>query len=182
MTTAAATKKTAAKATAAKPEDAKPEDVKTDAAAPATSGLGFALKVERANVTEIKRVAPPKREKEHNPTEEAVKHSRETGEVLAFPGLPDEDAVKKVISLLRRAANDADHGMQIQTVKDGETYTVNFKAVDRKRDRKYTADEIRAWLLENGKGDYTGVKIPNELREEFRVAKGFAKAKKTSAK
>lgn len=176
MTTAAATKKTAAKATTARPEDAKP-----DAAAPATSGLGFALKVERAAVTEIKRVAP-KRVKEDNPTEEAVKHSRETGEVLAFPGLPDEDAVKKVTGLLRRAANDADHGLQIQTVKVGDTWTINFKAVDKKRDRKYTADDIRAWAKENGHGDFSGVKIPAEVRESFKKANGFVKEKKTSAK
>lgn len=153
----------------------------TPAPVPATSGLGFALKVERAKVGEIKRAAP-KREKEENPTEEAVKHSRENGDVLAFSGLPNEEAVKKVTGLLRRAAADADHGIQIQTVKDGDTWTINFKATDKKRDRKYTADDIRKWASENGKGDFTGKKIPNDVRDEFKVAKGFVKAKKAAAK
>lgn len=175
--------KAAAKAPAAKTDDTTAKSGDTTApAAPATGGLGFALKVERAAVTEIKRAAP-KREKEENPTEEAVQHSRKTGEVLAFTGLPDQDAVKKVTGLLRRAAQDADHGMQIQTVQDGNTFTINFKAVDKKRDRKYTADDIRKWAKENDLGDFTGKKVPNEVRDQFRTANGFdKKAKKAAAK
>lgn len=176
--------KAAAKSTAtAAKSDETPETVTPAAApAPATSGLGFELKATRAAVAEIKRAAP-KRVKEENPTEEAVKHSRETGDVLAFPGLPNEEAVKKVTGLLRRAANDADHGIQLQTVKDGDTWTINFKAIDKKRDRKYTADDIRKWANENGKGDFAGKKIPNEVRDEFKKANGFdKKTKKTAAK
>jgi len=170
--------KTAPKTAAAKDET--PASAPT-ASAPATSGLGFTLKVERAKVEEIKR-QPPKREKEENPTEEAVKHSRETGEVLAYSGLPNEEAVKKVTGFLRRAASDAGHGIQIQKVQDGDTFTINFSAVEKKRDRKYTAADIRKWAKENGHGDFAGVKIPNEVRDAFKTANGFGKKTKTTAK
>lgn len=172
----AANTKTAARGTAAKNETPA-----AAAPAPATGGLGFSLKVERAKVEEIKR-QPPKREKEENPTEEAVKHSRENGEVLAYSGLPNEEAVKKVVGFLRRAASDAGHGIQIQKVQDGDTFTINFKAVEKKRDRKYTADDIRKWSIENGKGDWTGKKIPNDVRDAFKEANGYGKKSKASTK
>lgn len=184
MTTAQKSKSTAAKSTAA----AKADEVKGDeaqTAAPTTGGLGFALKVERAAVTEIKRAAP-KRVKEDNPTEEAVKHSRENGEVLAFSGLPDEEALKKVTGLLRRAASDAGHGIQLQSVQAGDgTWTINFKSVDKKRERQYTSEQIRAWARENGYPQYSDakLKITNDVREAFKDANGFVKkSKKTSAK
>ena len=167
----AANTKTTAKATAAKPADEKP------AATDATAGLGFSLTVTRAAVEKIER-KPSVKAKEPNPTTEAVEHSKKTGEILAYPGLPNEEAVKKVTGLLRRAASDADHGIQIQTVQDGDTWTINFKATDKKRDRKYTADDIRKWAKENGKGDFTGVKIPEEIRNEFKIANGFVKKTK----
>lgn len=164
------------------PKTAPKTDETATATAPAAAGLGFALKVERAKVEKIERQAP-KREKEANPTEEAVKHSRETGDVLAFNGLPNEEAVKKVVGFLRRAAADADHGIKIQTVQDGDTWTINFEATERKRDRAYTADDIRKWAKDNGKGDFAGKKIPNDVRDAFKAANGFdKKSKKTAAK
>lgn len=170
--------KTATRKPAAQPEE------KSAETPTATGGLGFALNVQRADVTEIKREAP-KRAKEPNPTEEAVKHSRETGDVLAFAGLPNEDAVKKVTNFLRRAANDADHGIQIQTVQTGDTWTINFKSVDKKRDRKYTAADIRTWAAENGYPQYgkdDKLKITAEVRDAFKSANGFdKKVKKASA-
>lgn len=183
MTTAQKSKSTAAKSTAAKTDEDKASETQT--AAPTTGGLGFALKVERAAVTEIKRAAP-KRVKEDNPTEEAVKHSRENGEVLAFSGLPDEDALKKVTGLLRRAASDAGHGIQLQSVQASDgTWTINFKSVDKKRERQYTSEQIRAWARENGYPQYSDskLKITNDVREAFKSANGFVKkSKKTSAK
>lgn len=158
------------------------QPAETTATPAETGGLGFSLTVTRAAVDKIERQAP-KREKEPNPTEEAVKHSRETGDVLAYNGLPNEEAVKKVTGFLRRAASDADHGIQIQVVEEGNgAYTINFKAIDKKRDRKYTAEDIRKWAKENGRGDFDGVKIPNEVREAFKTANGFGAKTKASAK
>lgn len=168
-----ATKTAAARKNTAQ-TDAPTEETKNDP----TAGLGFSLTVQRG--TEIKRQAP-KREKEPNPTEEAVKHSKDTGEVLAYP-LPDEEAVKKVMSLIRRAASDADHGVAFQTVKQEDgTYVLNFQATA-KRERKYTAKEIRDWAVENGYPQYTDskLKITDEVRDAFKTAKGFNK--KASAK
>lgn len=180
---ATATKSTARKTTAEQPADVKADEVKADA--PATGGLGFALNVTRAAVTEIKREAP-KRAKEPNPTEEAVQHSRQTGEVLAFTDLPDAEAVKKVTNFLRRAAADAQHGIQIQSVQaDNGTWTINFKAVEKKRDRKYTAKDIRTWAVANGYPQYSDdkLKITADVRDAFKAANGFdKKAKKDSAK
>lgn len=171
--------KSSAKNTAAKAETAAPTAAPTT---DATAGLGFSLNVTRASVDKIER-KPVSKVKEPNPTEEAVKHSKDTGDVLAFNGLPDAEAVKKVTGLLRRAASDADHGIQIQTVQDGDgTWTINFRATDKKRDRKYTADDIRKWAKDNGHGDLSGMKIPNEVRDAFKAAKGFGKKSKAAAK
>lgn len=143
---------------------------------PAPSGLGFELKPRRADVADVRRNAT---NREPNPTEEAVKHSHDTGEALAFDGLPDGEAVKKVEGFLRRAASDAGHGIKIRaTVGDDGTHTVTFQATKQKRERQYTVEDIRTWAETNGFGKISG-KVPANVRDAFKTANGYAK---TSAK
>lgn len=113
-------------------------------------------------------IEPPKREEKYNPLEDAVLQSLDGP--LSVP-VNDEKQAAEVKNYVRRAATKNDLGLQMQ-YRDG---AVHFRATREKRQRKYTTEEIRSWALDSGYGDYSGVKVPQEVRDAFKVANGFAK-------
>lgn len=103
-----------------------------------------------------------------NPVLNTVVHSLENDTPLAFD-LKSETQAKDVKNLLRRAAQTLGCGLKLSTTAhDNGTYTVDFHATARKRTRKYSADDIRAWAKDNGY-PHTGP-VTKETREAFKAA------------
>lgn len=152
----------------------------------ATENAPFALPtlVRSAGITRARKNTEP------SPTNDAVIMTLTEGP-LAYPA-PDDEAVKKLVNWLQRsaveinAARKADGEPEISLSKsvdalaDG-TFLVNFQAKTGKREAKYTADDVRAWAKDQGFGDFTGVKIPKEVRTAYRVAHGYEKEKEKVA-
>lgn len=97
-----------------------------------------------------------------------------------------EDDVKKVKSLLSRARTkhdtaDAPLGLTQSVSASGTgTFLVDFEANRNKRQRTYTAKEIKDWAVENGHEVITG-KIPQTVRDAFRESRGLKVKAKVEA-
>lgn len=134
-----------------------------------------------------------------NPLAGAVAYSVDNPQMIPVPlALPDGKSAdaRAVTNYLRRDLGDQELRLSVQYQDDkgnvlhtkrtkdenGATVTtypegvtqVHFVAKPGKTERKYTADDIRAWAKDNGHGEITG-KIPANVREAFKLAKGYAK-------
>lgn len=120
-----------------------------------------------------------------NPLESAVVQSLQNDMALQV-AVKDADQAKAVTNLLRRAqakldkaaADEYQSGVRMNVQhRDG---AVHFHAKYGTVNRKYTAADIRTWWDEqpHADGDWDGKgKIPTDVREAYKVAFGFAKAK-----
>lgn len=145
------------------------QTAKAPAEATTTAPAPLALSVRRSEG-----VKKAKREREFNPTEEAVLASANGEGALAFDVATEQDA-DRVLSLLQRAASDNKLGMSKSKTQNADgSWTVDFEAKNEKRARKYTNVDIRTWAAANGWGEVSGP-IPKELRDAYKVANGFAK-------
>jgi len=86
----------------------------------------------------------------------------------------DEDAAKRAVAFLIRAADDLKHGLEKDYASNGANFTVRFRAKDR-RQKRYSDAEIRVWAESTHWGTINGT-IPKDVREEFRRVHGFEKA------
>lgn len=83
------------------------------------------------------------------------------------------DEVKRVKGLLATARKNKDIGLTQSVSESGTgTFLLDFAANATKRERKYTAADIRKYALENGHGEIIG-RIPQHIRDAFREANGF---------
>ena len=143
--------------------------------APAQSAPPVSLSVRRSEG--VKRA---EREKESNPFTEYVQASLDQGCALAVDAA-DEETAKRYTSLLRRAAQDLNVGLSQSTTPNGDgTFSVDFEAKGRKRARKYTNADIRAWYAEAyrtdaGPAELSGP-ISKSIRELFKEANGYGKS------
>jgi len=124
--------------------DVYPDD---NASAPAQSVTSLSmLDVEETDEPLPKRTRSTK----ENPFAAHVKRSLDTGKALKVTA-PDAQAASEVEGLVRRAASNAEHGIDVRKVEnDNGSVTVHFKSNPAKRARAYTVDDVRAWARENG--------------------------------
>jgi len=123
------------------------------------------------------------RESAPNPLTGIVKRTEKEGP-LKIP-VANVDQAKDVTRLLRRDAVANQSGVRIQyhdakgkSVDVEKAREVHFAAKPRS-ERKYTADDIRAWSQSTITVETVedGEKIPDFVRAAFKVAKGFTKVK-----
>lgn len=103
---------------------------------------------------------------EPNPLEGAVKASVDAGyKPMQFGPIPTE-MVNKAKNLMHRAAREAGHGLTIrETAGEEGIVTLVYCAKKDKKERKYTIDQVRAWVEEN-------------YSEQERAAAGYASDKR----
>ena len=92
--------------------------------------------------------------------------------------VPNAD-VKEVVGLLRRAANDAEHGLKIRETDQGDgTTVVRFRAETVKRSRAYTVADVRTWARSQGYSEAELLpKVGRHVSTAYRVAHGHKVAK-----
>lgn len=114
----------------------------------------------------------------------ARKAGDKVGASLEFKVSSEKD-VEAVVGMLRRDSRESEHGVSIQyfdgrgtVVKDAKKARVVAFAARTKRQRQYTADEVRQWLRENGRPVPNG-RLPKETTAEFRAAMAAQEEKTT---
>lgn len=128
---------------------------------------------------------------EPNPLEEHVK-------AVVKQGPQELDVVnvehaKRAVTLLRRAATDNGFGLKLKYVDvngiqassleklTSDVMLVLFEVTNEKRNRAYTADQIRQYAIERGYGEeYYTPKIHPDLRAEFKTWFNSAEGDMTS--
>lgn len=118
--------------------------------------------------------------KQPNPLESFVKEALSTGEPMELD-VKDSEQAKAANALLRRAQGELGCGLKIQFVnkagKQGSkldelgknVVLVLFEATKQKRNRAYTAADIRAYAVaRNYDAKYFEPKIHEDLRAEFK--------------
>lgn len=135
------------------------------AAKPAPS---FAVEVAPdASVLKTTRTAKP------NPLLESLQNSLDMGRALQVPVTSAEQG-SEVENYLRRAAKTLGCGL---SMRNTGTHVV-FQGKPTKRERKYSAVDIRKWAEENGASkDMLYPRISKEVRAKFRLAHGIDKVK-----
>lgn len=97
---------------------------------------------------------PPRTRKSAvNPYAGIVANSLETGRAKKTPALPTAEIVSDVTGLLRRAASDAGHGIEVRAVATDAGTVLHFQSKEQKRSRSYTVADVRSWASENGYSD-----------------------------
>lgn len=152
-----------------KTPDVKPEEKKSDVPA-----FDF-------SVIEVKEAAElPKQERKTTPPNimaAKVAKSVEAGyRPMEFGPIPAA-SVDEAKSLMHRAARDAGHGLNVREVpqEDGSVLLV-FLAKQEKKTRKYTNDEVRAWVAkQQAEGvDFPGYdpkkRVPGSVTKLYRAA------------
>lgn len=138
---------------------------------------------------EVKELPTAVRNVEANPLEQHVINALDKG-VQTFP-VPDGERAKQAYNFIRSAARDYSLRVRYTTADDkaltpeqahASTQEVwvyflvkSEKPARKERKARYTSADIRAWLKDQGRTVPTG-KLSKEIRQEFRVAKGFAEA------
>lgn len=151
---------------------------KTDDKAPATAPAApaaptFAVAQSTRDLKrEVNRDSAP------NPLTDALRQSLDNGNQTLEISVADKDAVKLATGFLRRAATELNCGLRLKHFP--EDNVLAFRA-DKRRNRAYTAADIRKWAAENGYGesDLTP-KISETVRAAFKTANGYDKNSKAS--
>lgn len=118
---------------------------------------------------------PPRtRKTEDNPFTAVVAESLAWGKTKRTPPIAP-DQVKAVTALLRRAASDAGHGINIRERDNGDgTMTLYFKSEAEKRSRAYTVVQVREWARENGYTDADLLpRVAPHVSNAYREAHGY---------
>lgn len=122
----------------------------------------------------------PKRTRstKENPFAAHVKRSLDTGKALKVTA-PNAHAASEVEGLVRRAASNAEHGIDVRKVEnDNGSVTVHFKSNPAKRARAYTVDDVRAWARENGYPEsQLKPRVHKDVSTAYRAAHGHKVAK-----
>lgn len=124
--------------------------------------------------------ALPKRTRttKDNPFAGHVARSLDTGKALKVTA-PDANSAKEVEGMLRRAASNAGHGIDVRKVENGNgSVTVHFKANHSKRARAYTVDDVRSWASGRYTHDELYPRVAKHVSEAYREAHGHKVAKK----
>lgn len=144
-----------------------------DAPAQSVTSLGM-LDVEETDEPLPKRTRSTK----ENPFAAHVKRSLDTGKALKVTA-PDAHAASEVEGLVRRAASNAEHGIDVRKVEnDNGSVTVHFKSNRDKRARAYTVDDVRAWARDNGYPEsQLKPRVHKDVSTAYRAAHGHKVAK-----
>lgn len=147
---------------------AKPADKTPAKPAEKAAPKSFAVEVAPdASVFKTTRTAKP------NPLLESLQNSLDMGRALQVP-VADAEQATEVENLLRRAARTLACGL---SMRNTGTHVV-FQGRAAKRERKYSAADIRKWAVENGAtDDMLYPRISKEVRAKFRLAHGIDEAK-----
>lgn len=110
-----------------------------------------------------------------NPLRETVRLAAESGETFEVPVKTAEQA-KQATNYLRYAAAEIKRGLAVKTVTEGNEIVVVFKVKDTRKQRKYTADDIRTWAKDQGYEDkFLTPKLHADVRTAYRRAHGYEK-------
>lgn len=124
--------------------------------------------------------ALPKRARttKDNPFAGHVARSLDTGKALKVTA-PDANSAKEVEGMLRRAASNAGHGIDVRKVENGNgSVTVHFKANRSKRARAYTTDDVRSWATGRYTHNELYPRVQPHVSQAYREAHGHKVAKK----
>lgn len=142
-------------------------------AAPNTD-LASALSGVQVSSQGVKRAAP----KTAKPilTLDHVRKSLEDNVALQYT-VQTRELAEAIKSDLQRAASALKCGVSKSVTERDGAFVVDFQATNVKRKRNYTSDQIRQWARDvKGVDIPKTVKIPDNIRQEFRVTHGYAKA------
>lgn len=108
-----------------------------------------------------------------NPFAAHVKRSLDSGKALKVTA-PDKAAADEVEGMLRRAANNAEHGIDVRKVQnENGSYAVHFKSNRDKRSRAYTVEDVREWAKTQGYPDtQLYPRVHKDVSTEYRKAHG----------
>lgn len=156
-------------------------DAQSTDAAPETADTGTgSAPLALPELRKSEGVKRAERPKEANPFVDYVRASLENG-ALAVDAA-DKATADKYTSLLRRAATELNVGLnQSTTVNANGTFTIDFEANTKKRERKYTNADIVAWYADTfrtdaGPAELSGPISP-EIRKAFKVANKYDKGR-----
>lgn len=137
--------------------------------------------------TEVKRSG---RQSEPSPLQGPVLQTITEGPLKIVVPAGNVEMEKAATNALRKAAreitNPDDGGLGVSLTINPETVGdevyLHFQASTRRANRKYTADDIRAWAVQQGyANEEIYPKIQNHVRDDFKAANGFAKPPAPSA-
>lgn len=153
-----------------------PENTSTPEESPMTSTPNnFAA----MSFDDVDALPPRTRKTEENPFTAVVAESLTWDKTKRTPPLAP-DQVKGVTALLRRAASDAGHGINIRERDNGDgTVSLYFKSEAEKRSRAYTVVQVREWARDNGYTDADLLpRVASYVSNAYREAHGH-KVKKS---